>query len=49
MRVQTGKAFLPTFDELESKLLDKEMQVKMDAKKESAGEALYVKKGQPKK
>jgi hypothetical protein len=46
MRAQIGKDFLPTFYELESKMLNKEIQVKMDAEKEAAGEALYVKKGQ---
>jgi hypothetical protein len=49
IRIQIGKDSLPTFNELESKLLDEEMQVKMDADKESAGEALYVKRAQQKK
>jgi hypothetical protein len=45
VHTQTGKDILPIFQQIEFKLLDEEMQVKMDAEKEGAGEALYMKKG----
>jgi hypothetical protein len=35
---------LPPFSNLESKLLNEEMQIRMDIEKETAGEILYVKK-----
>jgi hypothetical protein len=41
-RSQTRKKSLPSFDELESKLLDEELQIKMDAETEGADEALYL-------
>jgi hypothetical protein len=37
--------FLPPFADLESKFLDKKMQIKMDLKKEMTNEMLFVKKG----
>jgi hypothetical protein len=42
---QTGKDLLPTFLELESKLLDEEMQLSMDADREGESETLYLKRG----
>ena len=45
-RMQIGKDSLSSFDELESKLLDEEIQVKVDAEHESASEALLVKRNQ---
>jgi len=41
----SGKDRLPSFCELESKLLDEELQVKMDVEKEAGSEALYLNRG----
>jgi hypothetical protein len=44
-RSQFGKNSLPSFDELESKLLDEELHVKIDAETEGIDEALYLSRG----
>jgi hypothetical protein len=44
-KTQTGKDLLPTFLELESKLLDEELQLSMDAEREEESETLYFKRG----
>jgi hypothetical protein len=40
----TGNDLFPYFLDLESKLLNEEMQIKMDVKKEIASNVLYLKK-----
>ena len=47
-RTQTGRDELPSFLELEARLLDEEMQLKLDAKKDGDTEALYLHKGKQK-
>jgi len=44
-KVLYGKDSLPSFCELELKLLDEELQVKMDAEKDNTSEALYLNRG----
>jgi len=43
-RSQTSKYPFPTFVEIESRLLDEELQIKLDAEKDFAAEALYIRK-----
>jgi hypothetical protein len=47
-RTQTGREVLPSFLELEARLLDEEMQLKLDAEKDGESEAMYLRKTRPK-
>jgi len=46
-RSQTGKTPFPSFAELESRLLDEELQMTLDAEKEGSAEALMFRKRSP--